>query len=412
MNGLVYGFLSQAGLGLALWLLARLGRVALRGRIAVTLSTLFWNLGVALGVVGILSGESTGYEWLEMPRLAMPLLFFSYVVIGVWALITFHARREPVVYVSQWYVLAALFSFPWIYSAAGLLLVWHPVRGTVQAMVNGWFGVNLFNLWLTPLGLATAFYFIPRLLGRPLHSRYLAIFGFWTLVLFGGWGGLGVGAPLPRWSSSVGVVAAVLLVVPLIAVALNWFKTLAGARAQAMSHPILRFVVFGAVCYVVAGLLGAVGTFRSVSPTTRFTLFAIGINQLQLFGFLTMVFTAGIYHIIPRVTRCEWPSSRLVGLHYWTAAAGVVLTVVPLVIGGVIHGRGLNDPNVPFVDAVRSVLPFIGLGTLGILLLLVASLALVLNLARLMAIWVPTCCRTSACGVQTVTKPAAAGANL
>ena len=86
--------------------------------------------------------------------------------------------------------------------------------------------------------------------------------------------------------------------------------------------------------------------------------------------------------------------------------------MVPFLIGGVIQGRGLMDSNVPFIDAIRSVLPFIGLSTLGIMLLLLAGLALLLNLGRLMTIGWRACCGASSCGVRTEIKNAAAAANL
>src|SRR5712692_7160522 len=175
MNALLYGFASQAGLGVALWLLCRLGRVGLCCQGPLLIAGVFWNLGVAAGIFGILAGGSTGFQWLEMPRYASPILFAAYALIGLCAVITFHARRERPLYVSQWYLLAALFWFPWIYSAANYLLVFRPARGVMQAVVNAWFTNNFLGLWLAPVGLGAIFYFIPKLTGRPLHSRPLAV---------------------------------------------------------------------------------------------------------------------------------------------------------------------------------------------------------------------------------------------
>src|SRR5207244_3485955 len=139
----------------------------------------FWNLGVTLGMLGIFAGGSTGFEWLEMPRYASPILFGAYVLIGFCALTVFYTRRERSLYVSQWYLLAALFWFPWIYSAAQLLLVFFPVRGVLQASVNWWYINNLSQIWFGFVGLAAIFYFLPKLTGRPLYSVYLAMLAFW-----------------------------------------------------------------------------------------------------------------------------------------------------------------------------------------------------------------------------------------
>src|SRR5438132_2898589 len=116
LNSLLYGFCLQAGLGVGLWLLARLGRTTLAQGWLVTIGAKLWNLGVTVGVVGILAGDSTGFEHLELPRYAALMLFLGYLMIGICGLLTFHQRRERRLFVSHWFLLAALFWFPWIYS--------------------------------------------------------------------------------------------------------------------------------------------------------------------------------------------------------------------------------------------------------------------------------------------------------
>src|SRR6185503_5824173 len=173
-NAFLYGFASQAALGIMLWMLCRLGGNRFVFRVPVLIATKFWNLGVTIGVVAILAGASTGFEWLEMPRYAAVFLFVAYLVIGLCALATFQMRRHCELYPSQWFLLAALFWFPWLYSAANYLLLLDPVRGTLQAAVNAWFTGNLTGLWLGPVALAGIYYFMPRLTGQPLYSLGLA----------------------------------------------------------------------------------------------------------------------------------------------------------------------------------------------------------------------------------------------
>src|ERR1035441_6460203 len=121
-NCLLYGFCLPAGLGVALWLLARLGRTRLALPGLVTVGAVCWNVGVAAGVWGILAGGSTGFENLEMRSHAARLVLLGYLTIVVWGALTFHQRRERHLYVSQWFLFAALFWFPWTYSTANLLL--------------------------------------------------------------------------------------------------------------------------------------------------------------------------------------------------------------------------------------------------------------------------------------------------
>src|SRR5215469_5965199 len=51
-NSMLYGFCIQAGLGVALWLISRLGQATLAHRWLVSFGAKFWNLGVTVGVIG------------------------------------------------------------------------------------------------------------------------------------------------------------------------------------------------------------------------------------------------------------------------------------------------------------------------------------------------------------------------
>src|SRR3989442_14086127 len=75
MNVMVYGWASMAGIGTAIWLMARLCRTVLRHPLLLVAGAGFWNFGVLLGVGGILMGDSTGYQWLEFPPYAAIVLF-------------------------------------------------------------------------------------------------------------------------------------------------------------------------------------------------------------------------------------------------------------------------------------------------------------------------------------------------
>ena len=385
-NAVIYGFASQAAFGILIWLMCRLGRVALCCTAPFVIGGCFWNVGVAIGFFGILAGGSTGFEWLEMPRYASPILFASYAFIGVGAMIAFHNRRERSLYITQWYLLAALFWFPWIYSAANLLLVFSPVRGVVQAIVNAWFTNNLLGLWLTPVGLGAVFYFIPKLTGRPLYSHWLAIFGFWTMAFFTNWSGLTqlVGGPLPAWMTSVSIAASVMMLVPLICVALNWYWTMDGNCELFKTNMTLRFVMTGGMFYLLSSLLGIALGLRTVSVVTHFTYVHTAQTQMALQGFFAMVAFGSIYSIVPRLVQAEWPSTKMIRLHYNLTAIGVGLIALSLTIGGIIQGVRMNNPTVAFVDVNKSTIPFVGVATLGWLLLLVGQIIFLRNFLLLM----------------------------
>ena len=382
-NCMLYGFCLPAGLGVALWLLARLGRTRLALPWLITIGAVCWNVGVAAGVEGILAGNSTGFETLEMPRYAARIVLLGYLMIVLWGALTFHQRRERQLFVSQWFLFAALFWFPWTYSTANLLLLTFRVRGMAQAVIAWWYSENLLVVWLGLVGLAAIFYFLPKLTGRELHSRYLALFTFWMLILFGSWGGIPESAPVPAWMPVSSAVARGLGVIGIIAVVMNIHGTLEGNCSRLMTHPSLRFIGFGAGAFIVSGLVSAATAFPQVCHVTQFTWFTVAKGLLNYYGFFAMVMFGAVYYIAPRLLGQEFPSAKLVRAHFWTAAAGVVLFVVPLAAGGLVQGFRLQHANILFTDIAQGTLPFLRASTTGDLLIALGHLMFLGNLAAL-----------------------------
>ena len=122
IDTLIYGWASTAGLGLAIWLLARMGRTPARAPAALMTGVVFWNLGVATGLTGIFLGDSSSVEFLEFPAYASWILWIAYAVFALWAVATYLARRPGNDHIAQAWVLVGLFAFPWLYATGSILL--------------------------------------------------------------------------------------------------------------------------------------------------------------------------------------------------------------------------------------------------------------------------------------------------
>lgn len=384
-TALVYGWGTNAAFGVALWLMVRLSRATLRHGVALLIAGSFWNVGVTVGVFAILAGQSASFAWLEIPGYVMPLLLVAYALIAVWALLNFHSRRGEAVFISQWYLLAALFLFPWIYSVAMIMLFYAPVRGTMQPLVNWWYAHDVMALWFTPVGLAAIYYFLPKILGRPIRFYYLAKLAFWMLLFLFGWTGVHhlMGGPVPSWVQTLGSVAAFLMVVPLFVIGLNHYGTLSGRWAAVRSSPVLRFVAFGAVAFTLFVLQDVTLAFRDLNRVLHFTLYTDGHTLLGLYAFFSMVMFGALYYILPRLLLREWPSARLIALHFWCCALGVILYVAAFTVGGIQQGLALNDAQIPFINIVGSLVPYLELGTLAWILLALGHLALAVNFVKM-----------------------------
>ncbi len=359
---MIYGWGSLAGIGVLLWFQARLcgTRLPLGDLLAAACFT--WNAAILIGTGAILTGAARGVEWLELPALwSLPLAGVLLLVAFV-SLLMLGRRRVRGLYVTQWYALSALLWFPLLLLIANGLLEGGGIHGVGLAAVNWWYTHNVLCLWLTPIGLAAAYYLIPLILDVPLHSEALSLFGFWTLILVYAAAGMHhlIGGPMPAWLISVGVVSSVLLLIPVAAIALNLHLTMRGHFARLRDSLPLRFVVFGAMSYALVGVQGALQSLRSVNGLTHFTHYTVAHAHLGVYAFITMTLFGTAYYILPRISGRD-VAPLVMRVHFWCSGIGVALYWLGLTAGGLHQGVLLQDAKVPFIEAVVVTIPYLGL---------------------------------------------------
>ena len=380
-NALVYGWGMNAAFAFGLWLMARLSATTLRHGGWLFIAAKFWNIGVTLGVLGILGGYSTSFELLEMPRFVTLILLAAYALIGAWAVTTFSIRNTENVFASQWYLFGAAFWFPWLYAIAQVMLFKVPVRGVLQPVVNAWYVHGLYGLWFIPVALAAAYYFLPKILGKPIANYYLAALAYWWLVgttAFAGGSRL-IGAPVPVWIPTLGAVANFLLVVPVVIIALNLFGTLSG-RYRALSGSVtLRFIFVSMLGFVFASVLNFALSLRGFTQLAQFTLLTGLRDWLILYACFSTAMFGAAYFILPRLTEREWRSPALVKAHFGATVLGGLLLTAGLAYGGWEQGRMLNDAAVPFGDITKALTVWFTLHSVGLMLLLVGHVAFLIN---------------------------------
>jgi cytochrome c oxidase cbb3-type subunit 1 len=385
---LLYGFAIPATLGVMLWIFARLSQAPLALPIVPVVAANIWHLGVLIGTAAILMGDSSGYTWLEYPRVAAVLLFAAFMLIAVSAAATMGFRRDRSLYPSHWFLFAALLWFAWAYSTANLFLIsGHPPRGVVQAIIGWWFANNLVFVWLALTGIGIAFYFLPKFAGKPLASSGLTLFAFLTLILFGAWCGIPRSAPAPAWLPATSTFAAMLSLIPVLAIAMVSWKTVGSAGFSLGGGPF-GFIKFGTLSFVLSAVL-YIGEFcPRHSLVTDFTWYNFGVTQWQLLGFAGMILCGAIYHILPRVMEKELPFPKFAKWSFFVFAIGALVYVIPLLIGGTEQGLKLRDAkNVAFADAGAAALMFFRISTTGQILLLLGSLLLLLNILVMTMQW-------------------------
>jgi cytochrome c oxidase cbb3-type subunit 1 len=364
LNLVGYGWCSMAGIGVALWLIPRLLKTELVGAKYALLGGALWGVGVTAGTVAIALGHSDGLEWLEYPWKIDILLVIGGALVGFPLWLTLLKRKVAHLYVSVWYIAAGLLWFPILFLVANIPGLHFGVQ---QATMNWWFGHNVLGLWFTPLGLAAAYYFIPKVLGKPIHSYNLSLLGFWSLAFF--YSQVGghhlIGGPVPSWLVTISIVQSMMMLVPVFAVAINQHLTVLGNFRALLYSPTLRFIVLGAMLYTAASVQGSMEALRAVNTVTHFTHYTVAHAHLGLYGFFSMVMFGAIYFIMPRVMQWEWPYPRLISLHFWLVLGGFAIYFVSLSWGGWFQGLAMLDKNVPFMDSVKLTIPYLQARSVG-----------------------------------------------
>lgn len=376
LNAVIYGWSSNAALAVVVWLLPRLLRTRLHGAMWVMLGGAFINAGIAAGIGAVSVGWSDGMEFLEIPWQIDIFIFAGFALVILPALSTLANRKVEHLYVSVWYMVAALLWIAVLFGVANLPGV-H--TGVQQATTNWWYGHNALGLWFTPVSVGTIYYFLPKVIGRPVVSYNLSLLGFWTLAFF--YGQVGghhlIGGPVPGWLTTLSIVQSVMMVIPVVAFSINMAGTLQGRMQLARYSPTLRFMMFGGLMYLASSVEGSLEALRSVNAVAHFTHFTVAHAHLGMYAFVSMVMFGAIYFMLPRVLNWEWPYPWLISLHFWLAAIGIGIYVVGLSIGGWLQGLAMLDAARPFNESVTLTLPWLQSRSLGGTLMTVGHLVFI-----------------------------------
>jgi cytochrome c oxidase cbb3-type subunit 1 len=385
LNAVAYGWAPMAAFGIAIWTLPRLLKTELMGGRFAILGAMLWNAALIAGLGSIAAGFNDGLEWLEIPWQIDILFVVGGALIALPLVFTLQNRRVEHLYVSIWYMGAALFWFPILFLVGNIPGLHF---GVEQATMNWWFGHNVLGLFYTPVALASVYYFLPKIIGRPIQSYNLSLLGFWALAFF--YGQVGghhlIGGPVPGWLITLSIVQSIMMVVPVLAFSVNQHLTMRHHFKTLVYSPTLRFIVLGAMMYTLSSVQGSLEALRSVNTVTHFTHFTVAHAHLGLYAFFSLVMFGAIYFVMPRVMSWEWPYPKLIALHFWLVTIGFAVYFIGLTIGGWLQGVAMLDASIPFMDSVRLTLPYLqsrsvggALMTLGHLVFAVHFMAMALR---------------------------------
>ena len=368
-NAVIFAFGGSALFATSYYVVQRTCQVTLFGGWLIPFSFWGWQLVIVLAAITLPLGITSTKEYAELEwpiDILLALVWMAYLVIFVG---TIHKRKTSHIYVGNWFYLAFIIVVLVLHivnSAVIPISLWKSYSiypGTIDAMVQWWYGHNAVGFFLTAGFLGMMYYFVPKQSGRPIYSYRLSIVHFWALIATYIWAGghhLHYTA-LPDWTQSVAMVMSIILLAPSWGGMINGMMTLSGAWHKLRTDPILRFLVVSLSFYGMSTFEGPMMAIKTVNALSHYTDWTIGHVHAGALGWVAMISIGATYHMIPKVFgKTGMHSTKLINVHFWLATAGTVLYICAMWVNGILQGlmwRAVNADGTltySFVEALEA----------------------------------------------------------
>jgi cytochrome c oxidase cbb3-type subunit 1 len=397
-SAVIFAFGGNVLLATSLYVVQRTGRTRLAGDLSPWFVVLGYNLFIVIAGTGYLLGITQGKEYAEpewYSDLWLTIVWVTYLLVF---LATLWKRKEPHIYVANWFTLAFIVTIAMLHlgnNAAVPVSIFSPKSyivwsGVQDAMFQWWYGHNAVGFFLTAGFLAIMYYFVPKRAERPVYSYRLSIIHFWALVFLYIWAGphhLHYTA-LPDWTQTLGMTFSIMLWMPSWGGMINGLMTLSGAWDKLRTDPVLRMLVVSIAFYGMSTFEGPLMAIKVVNSLSHYTDWTIGHVHSGALGWVGFVSFGALYCLIPWVFNRKLYSLRLVNWHFWIATIGIVLYITAMWVSGILQGlmwraytaNGFLEYS--FIETVEAMFPFYVIRALGGGLFLVGALIMAFNIVK------------------------------
>jgi cytochrome c oxidase cbb3-type subunit 1/cytochrome c oxidase cbb3-type subunit I/II len=350
-NVVIFGFVTPGLLAVAFYILPRLLRTELYSEKLGMMTLFLWNVILVSIVVTLAMGFTQGREYAEAIWIIDVLVAVAFGLIFLNLIMTVRQRKEPILYVSVWYICAAIILSALVYLIGNVIWIPGPgaLKGIPDAIILWFYGHNVLGLLLTPLAVAVAYYVIPSACRSPLYSHTLSLVGFWVLLVI--YSHIGthhlLQVPAPTWLKVIAIVDSVGMIIPVFIVLINLWYTAKGKLGEIHADIGAKFVFTGTIIYLFTCIQGPLQSLPQVQRLTHFTNWVVAHAHMGILGFSGMIALGGIYFILPKITGKPLYSRMLADFQYWLVLIGLSGFMVSLTIAGLIQGNGwLNGETI------------------------------------------------------------------
>ncbi|MDK1022853.1 MAG: cytochrome-c oxidase, cbb3-type subunit I [Gammaproteobacteria bacterium] len=395
-NAVIFAFGGSALFASSLFIVQRTCQTRLFSDSLAAVVFWGWQAVIVCAVVTLPLGITSSKEYAELEWPIDILLTVVWVLYGILFFGTLARRKTKHIYVANWFFSAYIIAVGILHIINSLAI---PVSltksysiyaGTVDAMVQWWYGHNAVGFFLTAGFLGMMYYFVPKQAERPVYSYRLSVVHFWSLIAIYVWAG-----PhhlhytsLPDWVQSLGMVMSLMLLAPSWGGMINGIMTLSGAWDKLRTDPILKFLVVSLSFYGMSTFEGPMMAIKSVNAMSHYTDWTIGHVHSGALGWVAMVSIGTMYHLVPIVfgrKQGKMYSLKLIDIHFWMATIGTVMYIVSMWVNGLMQGlmwRAVNDDGTltySFVESVEASFPGYVVRFLGGAIFMIGMLVMAYN---------------------------------
>ena len=355
-GAVIFGFGGSALFATSYYVVQRTCQARLFGGNLANFTFWGWQAVIVFAALGDVLGHTQGREYAEMEwpiDLLIEVVWVAYLVIFVGTLMK---RKEPHIYVANWFYLAFILATALLHTFNNLAV---PVSlfsmksyslfsGAQDAMTQWWYGHNAVGFFLTAAFLGMMYYFVPKQAGRPVYSYRLSVLHFWALIFLYMWAGAHHlhWTAIPDWTSTLAATFSIVLLLPSWGGMVNGILTLSGAWDKLRTDPIMRFLIVSLSFYGMSTFEGPMMSLKDVNALSHYTDWTVGHVHSGALGWVAMVSFGSLYHLIPKLWNTTNYSNRLINLHFWLATIGILLYITAMWISGIMQGlmwRAFDD---------------------------------------------------------------------
>ncbi|MGA0533696.1 cytochrome-c oxidase, cbb3-type subunit I [Hansschlegelia sp. KR7-227] len=397
-SAVIFAFGGNVLIATSFYVVQRTCRARMPGVVAPWFVMVGYNLFIVVAGTGYLMGVTQSKEYAEPEWYADLWLTIVWVTYLALFLGTLWKRKEPHIYVANWFYLAFIVTIAMLHVINNLAvpatifgsksyIVW---SGVQDAMVQWWYGHNAVGFFLTAGFLAIMYYFIPKRAERPVYSYRLSIVHFWSLIFLYIWAGphhLHYTA-LPEWASTLGMTFSIMLWMPSWGGMINGLMTLSGAWDKLRTDPVLRMMVVSVAFYGMATFEGPLMSIKEVNSLSHYTDWTIGHVHSGALGWVAYISFGALYCLVPWLWKRPLYSLKLVDWHFWISTIGIVFYISAMWVAGIMQGlmwrayTAFGFLEYSFVETVEAMHPYYVIRALGGILFLIGALLMAFNLFR------------------------------